>query len=74
MIDQNSSKLLTEEQTAAYLGVEPATLAVWRCKKRYDLPYVKVGRLVRYLERDIAAFVAKRTQAGGGLECDCDLQ
>ena len=74
MIDQILPKLLTETEAAACLGVEPATLAVWRCKKRYALPYVKVGRLVRYLETDIAAFVAKRTQAGGGLKCDGDLQ
>lgn len=49
--------LLTPEQAAAMLMIRPDTLAVWRCNKRYDLPYVKVGRLVRYKLTDIEAFL-----------------
>jgi excisionase family DNA binding protein len=51
-------KLLTPKETAAILRVSPGTLAVWRCVKRYALPFVKVGRSVRYREEDIAAFLA----------------
>lgn len=40
--------LLTEQQAAEVLGVKPGTLQVWRCTRRYGLPFVKVGRLVRY--------------------------
>ncbi len=39
------------------LMVRTDTLAVWRSTKRYDLPYVKVGRLVRYKLTDIEAFL-----------------
>lgn len=57
----NPDPLLSEEQTAAYLGVTPRTLAVWRCMGRYNLPYVKTGRLVRYKQSDLDAWIARRT-------------
>jgi hypothetical protein len=53
----STTTLLTPEQTAAMLMVRTDTLAVWRSTKRYDLPYVKVGRLVRYKLTDIEAFL-----------------
>lgn len=52
-----------ERATAEILSVEPATLAVWRSTRRYNLPYVKVGRAVRYRHSDIMAFIASRTVA-----------
>jgi predicted DNA-binding transcriptional regulator AlpA len=54
-------KLFTENETAALLGTAPDTLAVWRCTRRYSLPYVKIGRLVRYRESDVIAFLESRT-------------
>jgi excisionase family DNA binding protein len=56
------SNLMTPEHVAAYLGVSIETLNVWRCTKRYNLPYVKAGRLVRYRMQDVEAFVASRMQ------------
>jgi excisionase family DNA binding protein len=56
--------LLTPEEVAEYLGVSVETLNVWRCTKRYNLPYVKAGRLVRYRRADVEAFVASRLQGG----------
>lgn len=44
-----SKKLLSRQETAELLGVSSGTLAVWLCCKRYDLPYIKVGRLVKYI-------------------------
>lgn len=46
--------LLTPSQAAQKIGVSPQTLANWRCTKRYDVPFVQVGRLVRYRAEDIA--------------------
>lgn len=48
--------LLTPQEVANRLGVSTTTLATWRCTKRYPLPYVKVGRLVRYRQADVDAF------------------
>lgn len=59
----NTSKLLTPQQVADQLGVTTHTLAVWRCTKRYPLPYVKSGRLVRYRPTDVAAFIESRLQS-----------
>lgn len=53
--------LLSRPQAAEYLGIEPQTLAVWACTGRYDLPYVKVGRSVRYRIADLDRFIAART-------------
>lgn len=53
--------LLTREQAAEYLGVTAATLAVWACTKRYGLPFVKVGRLVKYHKVDLDTFITRRT-------------
>ena len=54
------SKLLTPDEVAELLGVTPHTLAVWRSEKRYNLPYVKAGRLVRYLEAHVHQFIETR--------------
>ena len=56
-----SSELLTREQAGEYLGIKPQTLAVWLSTKRYRLPVVKVGSLVRYRLRDLEKFLENRT-------------
>lgn len=50
-------QLLKPETVAELLGVTPHTLAVWRCSKRYNLAYVKVGANVRYRPADVDAFI-----------------
>jgi hypothetical protein len=52
---------MSPDAAAAYLGVAPSTLAMWRCTKRYPLPYIKVGRLVQYRKNHLDAFLANRT-------------
>ena len=61
-------KLLSESETANVLGVSPATLATWRCTGRYALPFTKVGRLVRYREEDVVAFLDSRTSRPANTE------
>lgn len=43
------------DQAAVYLGVKPSTIRAWVQKRR--IPYVKVGRLTRFLQRDLDAFL-----------------
>ena len=43
--------------TAELLGVDKQTLANWRCTKREDLKYVKIGGRVRYRVSDIENFI-----------------
>jgi len=54
------TSLITPIEAAAILGVKPETLAIWRSNKRYDLPYVKSGRLVKYRLEDIQSFIDSR--------------
>ncbi len=53
--------LLTREQAAEYLGIAAQTLAIWATTGRYNLPFIKVGRLARYRRRDLDKFLESRT-------------
>jgi len=57
----NISQLLTPDETAQRLGVTRGTLAVWRCKKRYPLCYVRIGSKVMYRLEDVQRFIEQRT-------------
>ena len=48
---------MTEAEAAAHFGLRPQTLSNWRTTKRYPLPYVRVGRRIRYDPRDLAAWI-----------------
>ena len=55
--------LLRPEQAGAFLGgITSATLANWRITGRYKLPFVKVGRLVRYRRQDLEEFLKSRVR------------
>ncbi len=57
--------LLDEKQAAVILTVKPETLSVWRSTGRYKIPFVKVGRRVRYRHSDLLAWLESRTRANG---------
>lgn len=53
--------LLTEQAAAAFLSLQPQTLSKWRCTKRYQLAYVKIGGRVRYRRTDLENFIMAGT-------------
>ena len=55
------SDLLDEKEAADFLKLASNTLSVWRSTKRYPLPYVRVGRCVRYRRADLEKFIAENT-------------
>ena len=57
----HNNKLLTRKEAAKFLGISEGTLAVWKVTKRYPLPLIKVGRLVRYRETDLIQFLDNMT-------------
>ncbi len=60
------SALLTTGEAAAALGLKPETLANWRTYGRYDLPYIRSGRLIRYRVADVLGFIDRRTRTHTG--------
>ena len=64
-------KFMNQNSAARYLGVEPRTMANWRSSKKYNIPYVKVGSLVKYRQSDLDDFLESRTM---GKEGDRELE
>lgn len=58
---RDPERKLTESQAAIVCGIEPQTLAAWRCTRRYDLPFIRVGRAIRYRAGDVSEWLKKNT-------------
>ena len=56
-----ASRYLTERG----IEVKPQTLRVWACNGRYRLPYVKIGRIIRYDVVDLDGFIASHRVTPG---------
>lgn len=56
-----TQKLLSRKEAARYLGCTTGTLAIWKCTKRYSLPYVRIGRNIRYKLSDLMNFIENNT-------------
>ena len=65
IIPSNISDLSDEKAAADFLGVATGTLSVWRSTGRYNLPFIKVGRKVRYRKSDLLAWLERRTRETG---------
>ena len=59
--------LWTPEETAKYLGLDPDTLAVWRCTKRHGLPFIYCGARIMYSPAQVRSWVASRTVGPDGV-------
>jgi excisionase family DNA binding protein len=59
--ESQHQQTLTPTQAANILGLSKGTLEVWRSTGRYHLPFIKVGRYVRYRLSDINTFIESRT-------------
>lgn len=51
--------LLTAAEVAGLLRLDAKTLANWRCTGRGALPYLRVGRRIRYRRADVEALIAE---------------
>jgi hypothetical protein len=54
------NELLTNHVAAKIIGVTAHTLDVWRITNRYGLPYIRVGRKIRYRRSDLVAWLESR--------------
>ncbi len=57
-----NSALLTPKEARAFLRIGESTEAEWR--RRGLLPFLRIGRVVRYEPEALAAFVARHTRRG----------
>ena len=55
--------LLTRQETASILRIEPETLAKWACLGKSGLPMVKIGSRARYRLGDVREYIRNATQA-----------
>lgn len=62
---ESGADLLSDKAAAAVLDVSPGTLSVWRSTGRYGLPFLKIGRKVRYRRADLQAWMESRTRESG---------
>jgi excisionase family DNA binding protein len=58
---QPNRDLLDESEAAEYLDLAPGTLSVWRCTGRYSVPFLKIGRNIRYRRAALDAWLESRT-------------
>lgn len=65
IIRTQSGDLLDEAAAAEILDVKPGTLSVWRSTGRYGIPFIKVGRKVRYSRGALQAWLETRTRSNG---------
>lgn len=54
-------KLLSSKETARILGLSSRTLDVWRCNGKIHIPFVKIGRSVKYRLSDIESYIQQQT-------------
>ena len=47
------NRLMTRKEAADYLGVKARTLEIWASTGRHRIPYVRIGREVRYRKSDL---------------------
>lgn len=59
-----SHELKTPEEAAKVLKVSVRTLAKWRCTDEVKIPYIKVGRSVRYKLSDLDKYIEQNTVHG----------
>lgn len=59
------TKLLSAGETAAILGLKESTLAQFRWRGDKRLPWVKIGKSIRYKLTDIEAFIERSTIGKG---------
>lgn len=63
-------ELLTPGEAADLLRTTIDTLAVWRSTGRHGIPFVKVGRSVRYRRADLLDWLESRStlNTGNGIQ------
>lgn len=58
---------INNRQTSLLTGLAESTLEQWRCTRRVEIPYFKLGKSIRYRLGDVRRFMEQsRVDAVGG--------
>ena len=68
LLRPKNTDLIDEHEAAAMLDLAPGTLSVWRSTGRYNIPFIKIGRKVRYSRTALNAWIESRTRSTGATE------
>ena len=63
-----NAELLTAKAAAKLLDVPPSTLANWRSMGRHKIPFLKIGRNVRYRRSDLLVWMDAHTYQSTAME------
>lgn len=59
----NEQKLMNIEEAASYLGIKKSRL--YTATRRRELPFIKVGRLVRFEREHLDRWIGEKHKSGG---------
>lgn len=60
-ITPGADRRMTTKEAAAYLGLAPNTLEIWRCLHRPGPAYIKLGAKVVYAQSALDAYLRQQT-------------
>lgn len=63
-MSEPTSPMTDLDAAARYLDISPRTLSGWVAKRR--IPYVKIGRKLRFKWADLDAYIEQQTVPVGG--------
>ena len=60
-MSNKTSPIIGNDDAANYIGVAGPTLETWRSTGRVKIPFIRIGRLVKYRISDLDNFLSKQT-------------
>ena len=62
MVQLKDDVLVDQTGAGKLLGIPPSTLQKWRSTGECSIPYVKIGKAVRYRTTDLKDYIEKHTK------------
>ncbi len=63
IINPSNGQEVNQTEAAKIIGVKPNTLAAWRCTKKQNIPFYKIGSRVIYKISDLLEWKEKQRVA-----------
>ena len=63
-----NNKLLSATEICDMIGITIGTLYTWRATKRFSVPCIKIGKLLKYRYEDVMKFINEREEVNNANE------